>query len=269
MNRIETVLTNDEIRAAAPSAFAIEPWQEQSSRYAFVPTSQVIEGMRSAGFMPVRASQSRSRIPGKSDFTKHQIRFRDMRNAVQNLGDHAVEAVLVNSHDGTSTYELSLGVFRLACLNGLMVAEGMVGTLRIKHLGDIVERVVNATSEILLQAPVVSEAIRTWKDIRLSNEEQLILAQEAHGLRFDEDKVSPEPTKLLMARRREDTGSDLWTVFNRIQENVVKGGIRTYDAQTYRRNKTRAVTGIDQNAKLNRALWSLGQKMAELKGVAY
>ncbi len=109
-------LSNEQINQLAPSAFATTPWYAQSNRYAFVPTSNVIEGMRAAGFLPYTAAQSLSRIADKRFFTKHILRFRPQDVSLAQVGDTTVEAVLVNSHDGTSRYELSLGAFRLACL---------------------------------------------------------------------------------------------------------------------------------------------------------
>lgn len=256
-------LSNEELNQIVPSAFATEPWVAQSDRYSFVPTSEIINAMRSAGFNPYSAMQSRSRIPGKQFFTKHMIRFRPENTNLTNIGDTVIEAVLVNSHDGTSQYELSLGAFRLACLNGMMVSEHVSDIVCVRHTGRIIDSVIQATNDILLSAPKVIEAIKTWKTIDLKPSEARILAEEAHSLRFDADAVAPEPTRLLQIRRSSDNGTDLWSTFNRIQENTVRGGLKVYSNN--RRSRTRSVTGIAENTKLNRALWSLAEKMAELK----
>ena len=269
-------LSNEELNAIVPSAFATTPWHAQSSRYSFVPTSVVIEGMRNAGFLPYSAMQSRTRVEGKADFTKHLIRFRPQNNTLAQVGDTAVEVVLVNSHDGTSRYELSLGAFRLACLNGMMVAEGLADIIKIRHTGNIINDVVLATQGIIERAPLVADAISLWKTIDLKPTEARILAEEAHSLRFDEqDTTAPNAERLLQPRRHADSATDLWTTFNRIQENVVAGGLRRkeipsrYDENgrfiAGRQLRTRAVTGIAENNKLNRALWSLASKMAEIK----
>ena len=267
-------LSDDELNAIVPSAFATQPWFAQSSRYAFVPTSSVIEGMRSAGFLPYSATQSISRIADKKFFTKHLIRFRPENTNLTQLGDTAVEAVMVNSHDGTSQYEISLGAFRLACLNGMMVAEGFAEIFKVRHTGNIINDVIDATSRIIQVAPRVVEQIAQWKTIDLKPSEARILAEEAHSLRFEDGQVAPAAEKLLQPRRSSDNATDLWTTFNRIQENVIEGGLRTYTPSTTdengryvapRRNRTRAVTGIAQNTQLNRALWSLAAKMAEIK----
>jgi len=107
-------------------------------------------------------------------------------------------------------------------------------------------------------------------------------AEAAHTVRFadSEGKVSTPITaaQLLQPRRTEDTGTDLWKTFNRVQENTIKGGLTARAQDTFdnrgRRQRgrmvsTRQVKGIDQDVKLNRALWQLAERMAELKGVGY
>jgi hypothetical protein len=95
----------DEIAQRAPSALATRPYDAMSAKYTYVPTLGVIEAMIKAGFQPFSASQSRTRIAGKGDFTKHMIRFRhqDVSQALA-VGDVIPEVVLINSHDGTSAY---------------------------------------------------------------------------------------------------------------------------------------------------------------------
>ena len=69
-------LSNDQLMRLAPSAFASEKHESRSDRYAYIPTSEVMDGLRDNGFIPVFAKQGRSRVPGKAEFTKHLIRFR-------------------------------------------------------------------------------------------------------------------------------------------------------------------------------------------------
>src|SRR3546814_20077482 len=67
-----------------------------------------------------------------------------------------------------------------------------------------------------------------------------------------------------MPRRFEERKADLWSTFNRVQENFIKGGL-SGRAANGRQQRTRAVQGIDQNLKLNRALWMLAEGMQQLK----
>jgi Domain of unknown function (DUF932) len=108
----------------------------------------------------------------------------------------------------------------------------------------------------------------------LTNGEQDAFAQAAHAVRFadSEGKVTTPimPAQLLEPRRREDVGNDLWRTFNRVQENVIAGGLsaiqRDASGRRVRRVSTRRINGIDQDVRLNRALWQLAAKLAELKG---
>jgi len=264
----KTPLTLDQIRAAAPSAFAAEPYHKTSSRYAYIPTVNVIEGMMKAGFQPFAASQSRTSIEDKRAHTKHMIRFRSPDVAVAKVGDVFPELVLINSHDGTSAYKLMAGLFRLACTNGLIVSDSMIGTVNIKHTGKVIEEVASGSVELVEHMPEAVDAVARWQQIQLSQAEQQIFAEAAHVVRFadSEGKIETpiQPKQLLRVRRSDDSRADLWSVFNRVQENVVKGGVSAYDSTTHRRVSTREIKGIDQDVKLNRALWTLGQKMAEL-----
>jgi hypothetical protein len=283
LNRIKSrngqPLSMEQIQKAAPSVFAGQPYEKQSDRYAFIPTSDIIQGMRENGFLPFAASQSLSRIPGKEFFTKHQVRFRMPHEQLTQVGDTVFEAILTNSHDGTSCYTVSGGMERLACLNGMTVSESFIQSVRVRHVGNTLEQVIEGTRNLIRSAPKLIEVIKYWKSIILSEGEQKIFAESALALRF-EDNSPVLAERLLTVRRTADTGSDLWTVFNRIQENAVRGGLRytapvqdeqgvpvvnRYGIPEVRKARTREVKGIDQSNRLNRELFTLAEKMAELK----
>jgi hypothetical protein len=278
-NRNQAPLTLDMVRQYAPSAFATQPHESRSDRYTYIPTVSVIEGMMKAGFQPFSASQSRSRIEGKTEYTKHMIRFRhsDVSQAIA-VGDVLPEVILVNSHDGTSAYKLIAGFFRLVCSNGLMVADSTVGSVSVMHKGNIIQDVIEASNGIIEQSGKALTAVGTWGNLQLTSGEQNAFAEAAHTVRFadSEGKVTTPITaaQLLQPRRSDDVGADLWKTFNRVQENVIKGGLHARAAATVdqygRRQRgrlvsTRQVKGIDQDVRLNRALWQLAERMSELK----
>jgi uncharacterized protein DUF932 len=254
-------LSNERILQLAPSAFAVQPYAKQSSRYSFIPTSDVIAGMRDSGYVPVQATQSRTRIADKKDFTKHMIRFRAIQDLTRTatVGDSVLEAVLVNSHDGSSTYEFMGGVYRWTCANGAMVSDGLFASLKIRHTGNVIQEVIESTKRLFEAAPKVIDVIGKWGKIQLRDEEQLALASAAHTVRFSDEPTNITPEHLLTARRYDDRGTDLWRTFNRIQENTTKG-IKLRGTRG-----SRAVKSINGDVNLNKALWTLAEKMAELK----
>ena len=274
INRNQTPLTLEEIGQRAPSALATRPFDAMSAKYTYVPTLGVIEAMVKAGFQPFNAVQSRTRVAGKGDFTKHLIRFRHSDVGPLVVGDVIPEVVLINSHDGTSAYKLIAGLYRLVCSNGMMVSDAEIDAINITHKGNIVRDVLDGSHRLIADTQRSLGTVREWEKLQLTDGEQHAFAESAHTLRFadSQGKVTTPitPDQLLVPRRREDVGGDLWHTLNRVQENVIVGGLsaiqRDAEGRRVRRVSTRRINGIDQDVRLNRALWQLAQSMAELKG---
>lgn len=262
-------VTEDTMRRVAPSIFAESPWQKMSEQYQFIPTIDVVRAMQHEGFQVHKVMQSRSRIEGKGDFTKHMIRFRKQDQQLV-VGDTFPEVILVNSHDGSSSYKLYAGMFRLACLNGMVCSLGQAHEYKTRHSGDILGEIVEASYKIIKEFPALQDAVTTWINKGITSQQQLAYAEAAATLRWEADQAQPEAQQLLTVRRRADQEQKqtLWGTYQRVQEALVKGGNR-YSQKDERgrvtgRRSTRAVTGIDQDVKLNRALWQLTEKMASL-----
>lgn len=257
-------LDNDQLRRLAPSIFAERPWERMSERYGFVPTSTVIDAMRAEGLVPVFARQSRTRIEGKSDFTRHLVRFRRHDAASLAVGDVFPELVLVNSHDGTSAYELSAGMFRLACLNGMCVDAGTIAAVKARHTRNVAAEVIEASFRVLDETPKALEQVETWNRTHLPAPMASAFATAALQLRYDDGEAPIEPAQLLRARRFDDRGDDLWSTMNRVQENLIRGGVTgTRDPITRRRRSLRAVGAIGEDVRLNRALWTLANALGQ------
>ena len=259
--RSSSPLSDDQIARIAPSVFAEEAHESRSERYAYIPTIDVVNKLRSEGFKPFMVAQGRTRVPGKGDFTKHMLRFRH-ENQV-NDGE-ANEIILINSHDGTSSYQMMAGMLRFVCCNGL-VCGNITEDIRIKHKGNVVDDVVHGAYQVLDGFDLIREVRDEMKSTTLTRHEQAAFADAALMLKFDEEQTPTiEASQLLLTRRDEDRDPTLWTTFNKVQENLIRGGLRGVTANG-RRTRTREVTAIDTDVKLNRALWSLADKMAELK----
>ena len=74
-------------------------------------------------------TQTRVRHDDRRDYTKHMIR---LRHASQINGREANEIILLNSHDGTSSYQMLAGMFRFVCSNGLVCGD-TVADVRVPH----------------------------------------------------------------------------------------------------------------------------------------
>jgi hypothetical protein len=255
-------LSDDQIRRVAPSIFADAPHESRSERYSYIPTAAVLTELRKEGFQPFMVTQTRVRDEGKREHTKHMLR---LRHASQINGAEANEIVLLNSHDGTSSYQMLAGMFRFVCSNGLVCGDTMAD-VRVPHKGDVTGHVIEGAFEVLDGFDRVKESRDLMRGITLDDGESEVFARAALALKYD-DPNKPAPvteSQILMPRRFDDRRPDLWSVFNRTQENLTKGGL-SWRSANGRRQHTRPVQGIDSDVRLNRALWLLADGMRQLK----
>lgn len=266
-------LTDDQIQKVAPSVFADEAHQSRSARYAYIATAELLRGLRREGFEVFSARQAVTRDEARKGHAKHLLRLRHASQIGQaaKVGDSVPEILLLNSHDGSSSYQMMGGVFRFICSNGMVVPDGTCEAVKVPHTGRIQDRVIAGAFEVLDGLTRVIDNRDDMRALTLNEGEQKAFAHAAALLRFDpaEGEALPvTPDQVNRARRLDDRAPDLWTTFNRVQENVIRGGMQgqTLDANGRRQHRAvRAVTGIDQDVKLNRALWTLAEEMRKLK----
>lgn len=260
-------LDNDYLHHKAPSIFAATPWHGASDRYKFIPTIDAVNALRDNGFMPVEANQSNTRIPGKGTFAKHMIKFIHQDHThVSNVGDEIPQVVLINSHDGTTPYQMMMGLLRLACSNGLLVNSSTINKISVRHKGqeDLLAQVIEGSYEIIGDIPVIAKQVSAFKAIELSKGEQVAFAGAALMLKNEEMAGIIEPESILNIRRFEDKEATLWNTYNIIQENLMKGGAKG-KAMNGRNTSLRPIRSVDGDTKLNKALWALTENMAKLK----
>lgn len=276
-------LSLEEIGARCPAVFADDAHESRSARYEYVDTREVLRGLIGQGFKVAEVRQGGSRIAGKAAFTKHALRLTapDAYTVTTSRGDRAaVQVLLRNSHDGTSSYQLRAGVYRFACLNGLVVGDDFED-FRIGHKRGARDEIIDAAFRVVGQFPEVADGVQSMAGTELDRAEQMAFAEAALQLRWtpsegDAAKAPPiEPEQLLRARRATDTGADLWSVFNRAQEGLIRGGQRylrrgedNRGRPTVQRRSVGAVNGIDEDARINRALWTFASRVRELKAAA-
>ncbi|MBB5213952.1 DUF932 domain-containing protein [Parapusillimonas granuli] len=261
--RSDSPLSDDQIHRVAPSIFAEAPHESRSQRYAYIPTATVLTELRKEGFQPFMVTQTRTRHEDRRDYTKHMIR---LRHASQiNARGEANEIILLNSHDGTSSYQMLAGMFRFVCSNGLVCGD-TVADVRVPHKGDVAGQVIEGAYQVLHGFDRALESRESMQAITLDEGEAEVFARAALSLKYDDpDKPAPiTESQILMPRRFDDRRPDLWSVFNRTQENLTKGGLHGRSANG-RRQQTRPVLGIDSDVRLNRALWLLADGLRQLK----
>lgn len=253
-------LTIDQIGEKAPSVLATEPIDRVSSKYSFVSTIDAVELIMGSGWKPVDAKESVTRSEGKKGFQSHLIRF-TMGDAITKLGEERMDLLLYNSHDGLSSFQLSMGLFRLVCSNGLVVGDPST-SFRHKHINFDQDAFVVSVQDIANSGSRIAQKVEDYKLIELSPDEKGAYAMAASELISDE----PEEVNkydLVRARRYGDRKDTLWHTYNNVQENIIRGGVRRQG-----KKRTRKLSSIQKDIKLNKALWTLTEKMAEIRAAA-
>lgn len=187
--RSDSPLSDAQIHRVAPSIFAEAPHESRSQRYAYIPTATVLTELRKEGFQPFMVTQTRTRHEDRRDYTKHMIR---LRHASQiNARGEASEIILLNSHDGTSSYQMLAGMFRFVCSNGLVCGD-TVADVRVPHKGDVAGQVIEGAYQVLHGFDRALESRESMQAITLDEGEAEVFARAALSLKYnDPDKPAP------------------------------------------------------------------------------
>lgn len=272
--REHSVLSDDQIRRIAPTVFAPTKHESRSERYVHIPTFDVIAGLREQGFLPVHVTCAKARKDSKVGHEKHIMRFRHTSQLVDTAARadwrtaEWYEVIVGNAHDGTSGYFMCGGWFRRVCLNGMAHGDKAC-EIRVAHKGkDCLKRVVDGAFQVLeMKDRVVAERDLMAETV-LDEDEQKAYAIGMTSIRYAQSHVAQgvlppvNPERVLSVRRPEDEGNDLWSLFNRSQEWLTQGGLRTNDPT--RRSFTRGITGT-ADLLANRAMWLFSQQVAQKK----
>jgi hypothetical protein len=255
--------------------FATHPHQETSSKYSFIPTTRLLDTLEQQGWLPVGARQQRVNGDGnRQGYQKHliQMQHTDLGTVADlQKGDFIPELLITNSHDGLSSFQLTVGIYRIVCTNGLVVSESTLGSINIRHIGYTDDQVRDASEAIINKVPMVFNRIDAFRNIQLTSEERFQYALDAARAKWMVDKDSlPFPSdRLLRTFRRADDTPTLWNVYNTVQENILKGGIRysttSIDPETgkevVKNITTRSVVGIKEDLRINKILWENAERI--------
>lgn len=254
------VLSAADLMQVAPSIFATEPSPKVSSEYKQIRTFDVVKDLGDIGYFPVMAKQSKVRRPGAAPYAKHMIKFVH-DDHLDDHTDRVPQLLLVNAHEGSSSYQLHMAMHIFACSNGLIIKSGQFAECRVRHQGAFV------SEEVLLAAQGIHSYVQKflnfteeWEKIELTPEQELELANDMLRIRYGDPAKAPIlPFSLTYPRRSNDQGHDLWNVFNRLQENVMKGGVTSGLRGPRRQRTTRPIRGVSEDIRFNTAAWAAAE----------
>lgn len=255
-----TPLTDKQLREYCPAIFTKEPHAKVSSRYGFIPTYEILEAMSDAKFVPVEVRAYARKAKHDRPFTAHMLRFRQAGALdARVVGDVVPQVVLLNSHDRSVRYQLYGGLYRLVCDNGLLVStDDVVQPYVVRHTKGVVEEVVEEAKRIIKLHAEVFKHVNHMRKLELTERQRTAYAASALALRPERPGLIM-PDDLLMPRREQDKGHDLWTTYNVVQENLIKGGVPGMTANG-RSIRTAEVRSIKPDMTINAGCWSLAMQ---------
>ena len=268
-----SALSTERIQQLAPAAFSTTKADRLTDRYVSLNTSDIIPVMQDYGYTPVQAAQKRSR---KNDpaHSAHMLAFAKTWDIDFGTGDIRPEIILYNSHDGTGSVKLFAGCFRFICSNGIVAGDGFQS--RIYH-----SKALNGFEEMLRNTvatlPTMMERLERLRTVQLNPVKALLMAQRGVATRWDMLDEIDNPTKgvyatiqtagdVLKVSRYEDMPMDAFTVFNRIQEGVIRGNAFVKSLSDKHPNgvtrKARPVSSVKENIRINSELWDIAEDIA-------
>jgi hypothetical protein len=247
------------LRKQVPAAFHSTPASTVSEKYQFIDSAELIKSLQAEGFVPVRAQQNRARTAEDALTTRHMLRFRKS-DAKPVLNEVFPEVGFVNGHNGNVKFEMFGGLYRLVCSNGMVAGRNQMFA-ETRHLGDV-GSVVGKAHSIITEMGEMARRVDAFKGVKVTKATAAEFAKYAAEIAFGaEHQLTKEPSGLLVARRKEDEGMDLWRVFNRVQENIIRGGI-DYQSANGRAVQTKGITRVKRDTEVNAALWDLAVALA-------
>ena len=256
-------LTNEQLKQQAPALFTEEPHYNTSDKYHFIKSIDVVNEIKANNWYPVSVSEASVRDTDKEGYQQHLVRFRHFDDLLHPQ-ENAVELLLFNSHDRSKSFSISAGIYRFVCSNGLVVADSVFESYKIKHLGARENDVATAVENITAIKPKLMKKIEKLESIELTQLEKESFARSSIPLRFDKH-LQVNHTDLLIPHRDEDTKNDLYTTMNVLQENLLSGNISGHNKNTGRRFTSKEITSIKKDVEINQNLWDIAERIASIK----
>lgn len=247
-------MTEEQLRKYAPSSLATNPASTVSDKYQFLPTTIIMEDLSKMGWFPVAANEVAAKKEEYIGYQRHMVKFANM-----DMGDSISrpEFVILNGHNAKSSLRGLMGHHVWACSNGLISGD-ILTSMRIVHLEYSAQLMADAIGKILEQAIGMRDDIKKYRTIDMTEVEAGKFAMDAHEMTWKKGSLV-DSGSLLMVRRKADNNNSLWSIYNRVQENIIRGSVPyvMHNATHEYIDFTRPVTQLDRQATLNVGLWNL------------
>lgn len=236
-----------------------------SEKYKVITTSDVAKVFLDNGFVISNYCEQGYKKPELKGKGSHLVRLRHPSTLGQ---DNVPEIVLFNSYDGTKSFKINIGIYRFICSNGLVVGDNFY-TGNVKHIGgSVTEQVNTIIDDSYKKFPIIMSKIAEMQNKVLSTEQKLAIANRAFELRktnTDQTVTDINLLRNIQALRAGDSSNDLYTVFNVVQEKIIRGGFQYTKTDTEKNTSKiltfRALKNITDQERINKELFDYAMAM--------
>ena len=250
------MMTIEQIKSTAPAIFATTPSPKMSDKYVFVPTMDILENFQKQGWELSSVKQT-----GLGVYGVHELRLRN--GGLPKVGDCLVEAIIRNSHNGIATFSVSAGLHRLVCSNGLTVPTSLSESFNLRHQRFDLDEVKQLTESFAERLPIIQSSVDRMMTKVLTTPEKIQFVKQAINTRWKTGTVPAtlDVMAIMYPKREEDNKNDLWTVFNVVQENFIRGGLE-YTSSRGRKTSSKGLKSIMAVNQVNTKLWDLAEQFS-------
>lgn len=214
----------DKLIAFAPSLNA--SWRKNNQRIDVKPfyneTIDVVSSLKDKGWMIDGVFENRNKKSRKISNHCVKLTHPDLTMKVGNKTEGFANMYVTNSCNGKSPLSLDCGMYRFICSNGL-VTKDIIADTKIKHIKKDYNRLPQIMANLETKIQPMFKRFESLKNTTLTSKQLSDLLYKASKLRdFDTNTSSVVQNQLLNVHRDEDKGDDLWSIYNRLQENLIK-----------------------------------------------
>jgi len=252
------------LKANVKSIYTTSGSDNTSDKYTHIPTSTVIDDMKKMGWEVVDAKEVKARK--QIGYQKHLLIFRNDSFSIDDGHGDVVhpQIFLTNSSDGKNSFIFQAGLFRMICENGLVISTEDFGKVKIRHMGYSFEDLRVTINTMVEQLPLTVESLNKMKSVELEEDQILEFAKEALKSRYKDEEIETmniDLEEIITPERSEDHGNDLWTVFNVIQEKLIRGNFQ-YTSPKGKTRKARSIKNFSQDLSINQKLYETALQYA-------
>ena len=240
------------------------PHEDTSSKYALISSIDVINELKKFNWLVSDVQVSSVKDETRENKQVHLVRLRHFDDFLEQK-ESAVEILFFNSFDRSKAFQISIGLYRFCCSNGLIIGDSY-DSHTLRHIGNLENNLDDIISKITEFKPKLEQKVKLLSSLMLSNDEMQTFARLAVPLKFPEH-LEVDYNQLLVPQRAEDSkDTSIYTILNVIQENLIRSNnVIGVNKETGRRFTSKEVTSLKKDYDINVGLFNLAERIYQIK----